>query len=492
MGASWDSRVAEYVDSPDMRQRRRQGDEVSARIVGTTGIYRVAWDAKRGHGTCSCPSDRRPCKHIEALRLTWQKRPTTFKTRTPSSRDEFAAHDKRLQQAVQQAQKWFAEGRFESMGDAAIGVADTLGLDGDYEVGETGELVYLLEQLSPEDTLWDWQPQKPLAPEREEFMQELAKRVGRRFEAGLMYPSMASAVDSTSTEFDLEEAEAGRLHEILRQSLPSNLRNWESERIPDYGLNMEEVLKRVGLLPRIATVEGTGTCSGCKRRFGAVADVYGLDGESSEPSLVALGGKKVHADFVCISRSFGSDHPVVQRIEAALVDPLPEELLQHVAKRIRQRFEAGLCGTMDSLINRTTEEYFLIGANSGKEASRVDEILLASCPTESLNDWRPKQRSAVSAHQALKGLDYAPLPDGEEVGKACVGCHARFGSGQDFFAYAGLAPQPPAARIQGHLVHADLQCISMAFGPDSQLVLDLEAAMAVQKATQGRARKARV
>ena len=68
MGRSWEDRVAEYVDSPRLRQRLKVGQQISCLIDGNYGIYRTRTSLKRKtkSSACSCPSDDYPCKHVEA------------------------------------------------------------------------------------------------------------------------------------------------------------------------------------------------------------------------------------------------------------------------------------------------------------------------------------------------------------------------------------------------------------------------------------------
>ena len=76
---SFEERVAEYVDSPQMTQRVRYGKVVSARIAGKYGVYRTqAGRSKKVTGECSCPSELWPCKHVHALRATWDANPQSF------------------------------------------------------------------------------------------------------------------------------------------------------------------------------------------------------------------------------------------------------------------------------------------------------------------------------------------------------------------------------------------------------------------------------
>lgn len=79
MGRSWDERVAEYVNSPRLRQRLKSGSEISCVIDGNSGIYRTVLSVKRSGGSsCTCPSEYVPCKHVAALRETYKLRPRSF------------------------------------------------------------------------------------------------------------------------------------------------------------------------------------------------------------------------------------------------------------------------------------------------------------------------------------------------------------------------------------------------------------------------------
>ena len=77
---TFDERVKEYVDSPMMTQRFRHEKFVSAQIRGNFGAYRTTVNikAKKLTGECTCPSDLFPCKHVHALRATWDKNPDSF------------------------------------------------------------------------------------------------------------------------------------------------------------------------------------------------------------------------------------------------------------------------------------------------------------------------------------------------------------------------------------------------------------------------------
>lgn len=69
----------EYVDSSLMSHRLRDGRQLSARIDGRYGLYvtRVRL-TRRLDGDCTCPSDLQPCKHVWALRATWERNPDSF------------------------------------------------------------------------------------------------------------------------------------------------------------------------------------------------------------------------------------------------------------------------------------------------------------------------------------------------------------------------------------------------------------------------------
>ncbi len=71
--------AAEYVDSPMMTKRLRFGPIVSVEIAGGYGNYRTRLKLTRKlDGDCTCPSDAWPCKHVRALRTTWETNPESF------------------------------------------------------------------------------------------------------------------------------------------------------------------------------------------------------------------------------------------------------------------------------------------------------------------------------------------------------------------------------------------------------------------------------
>lgn len=80
MGRTWEDRVAEYVSSPALAFRVKVGKTVACRVYGNYGVYMTTADlGSTRDGSCTCPSDYDPCKHIEALRITYKKRPRSFR-----------------------------------------------------------------------------------------------------------------------------------------------------------------------------------------------------------------------------------------------------------------------------------------------------------------------------------------------------------------------------------------------------------------------------
>ena len=68
--------AGEYIDSTLTTQRLRDGRQLSARINGRYGVYRTRVRLSRQlDGDCTCPSDVQPCKHVRALRATWERNP---------------------------------------------------------------------------------------------------------------------------------------------------------------------------------------------------------------------------------------------------------------------------------------------------------------------------------------------------------------------------------------------------------------------------------
>jgi uncharacterized Zn finger protein len=56
----------------------RFGDQLTARIEGNYGVYRTTASLNKAPEDCTCPAEMRPCKHILALRETWEINPSSF------------------------------------------------------------------------------------------------------------------------------------------------------------------------------------------------------------------------------------------------------------------------------------------------------------------------------------------------------------------------------------------------------------------------------
>ena len=69
----------EYIDSSLTTQRLRDGRQLSAQIEGRYGAYRTRVRLTGPlDGDCTCPSDPQLCKHVRALRATWERNPNSF------------------------------------------------------------------------------------------------------------------------------------------------------------------------------------------------------------------------------------------------------------------------------------------------------------------------------------------------------------------------------------------------------------------------------
>ena len=79
MARSWEERVAEYVDSPRLRQRLKIDQQISCTVDGNYGIYKTEASLKKRESfSCSCPSEDYPCKHVGALLRTYKNHPRSF------------------------------------------------------------------------------------------------------------------------------------------------------------------------------------------------------------------------------------------------------------------------------------------------------------------------------------------------------------------------------------------------------------------------------
>ena len=76
------ARIAEYVDSPMMRQRIRIGRTACCTIRGRYGVYqtRITLTPARHckEASCTCPSESWPCKHAAALAEMVLRKPESF------------------------------------------------------------------------------------------------------------------------------------------------------------------------------------------------------------------------------------------------------------------------------------------------------------------------------------------------------------------------------------------------------------------------------
>ena len=74
-----DDRVGEYIDSPTMTRRIHYKRELMLSMYGNYGVYRTTFTlGRRKESSCTCPSDRWPCKHVQALEETWKANPRSF------------------------------------------------------------------------------------------------------------------------------------------------------------------------------------------------------------------------------------------------------------------------------------------------------------------------------------------------------------------------------------------------------------------------------
>lgn len=124
--------AAEYVDSPMMTKRLRSSRSVSAEIAGRYGDYRTRLKlTPKLDGDCTCPSDDWPCKHVRALRATWETNPDSFLDVEAFLRG-LDAHEKaelietigKIVVAFPQTLGVFGVAGFDETDDVDIGLAD--------------------------------------------------------------------------------------------------------------------------------------------------------------------------------------------------------------------------------------------------------------------------------------------------------------------------------------------------------------------------------
>ena len=87
-------RIAEYVDSPRLRNRMLDEGWIVATVDGNYGAYTTqARIRSKGKGralrdwSCTCPSEYSPCKHVSALVETWKINGKSFDDLAPRWKD---------------------------------------------------------------------------------------------------------------------------------------------------------------------------------------------------------------------------------------------------------------------------------------------------------------------------------------------------------------------------------------------------------------------
>lgn len=79
---SFSERIAEYTDSPQLKRRIKVGNNISCTVHGNYGRYQTMVVLERSgkgkNAECTCPSEYWPCKHANALILTYRKYPDSF------------------------------------------------------------------------------------------------------------------------------------------------------------------------------------------------------------------------------------------------------------------------------------------------------------------------------------------------------------------------------------------------------------------------------
>lgn len=81
MARTWEDRVAACVDSPFLRRRVKVGTTIACTVRGSSGTYNVRANLRhRRDEACTCPAAEGygGCKHAEALRRTYQRKPASF------------------------------------------------------------------------------------------------------------------------------------------------------------------------------------------------------------------------------------------------------------------------------------------------------------------------------------------------------------------------------------------------------------------------------
>lgn len=71
--------MGEYVDSPLLRERVKRGGVLYCRVDGNFGTYATSSQVRADSASaCTCPSELSPCKHVAALRRTFEVNPQSF------------------------------------------------------------------------------------------------------------------------------------------------------------------------------------------------------------------------------------------------------------------------------------------------------------------------------------------------------------------------------------------------------------------------------
>ncbi|MFO1536069.1 MAG: SWIM zinc finger family protein [Thermoplasmatota archaeon] len=307
MASSWESRVAEYVDSPDMTHRRRRGSVVTARIAGRYGNYSVEWDLDDGEGSCTCPSDDDPCKHAVALWRTWEANPGSFAGEAPAPAGvlfpaerlvfgEEGGYTWRCLCRKVSPQVW--EDEEDALEAAAEHVQDHAS-PGGLTPEELRRAVEDLEEA-----------------EQGDLVRRVAARALQRFRLGL-HADMEEAASSTSRHFGLEgeghyeSSDVGKAFAILERTDPDHdtLFDWKRAGPP---APLAEVLRAMGLWDgNVPAMESRNRCAGCG----------GYLSRRDAPECWRISGQLVHARWDCLNRVYGPDDPTILAIEELLGNP---------------------------------------------------------------------------------------------------------------------------------------------------------------------------
>ncbi len=79
--ATVSDRVAEYANTSRLRRRVKVGNRIYCTVDGNYGTYQTRVVMSRSqfnNAECTCPSEYWPCKHVQALSLTYRQSPKSF------------------------------------------------------------------------------------------------------------------------------------------------------------------------------------------------------------------------------------------------------------------------------------------------------------------------------------------------------------------------------------------------------------------------------